>query len=67
VSTAITVLVPSRRAIAIGLLAGLAHLIVAGGLVEWFGFSFGANPLSGYVAVGGAEYGLRRAMVARGE
>ena len=50
-------LVPSRRALGIGLFAGLAHLTVAGALAEWFGFSVGVTPFLGYVAVGGLLLG----------
>ncbi|EMA64434.1 hypothetical protein [Halorubrum lipolyticum] len=50
-------LLPSRRALGTGLLAGLAHLAVAGALAEWFGFSIGVTPFLGYVALGGLSLG----------
>ncbi|WP_144923575.1 hypothetical protein [Halorubrum salsamenti] len=56
-SPAIALLIPSRRAVGSGLLAGFAHLIVAVALAEWFGLSIGATPLLGYVAAGGLLLG----------
>jgi hypothetical protein len=56
-SPAIAALHPSRRALGSGLLAGLAHLTVACALADWFGFSVGPSPFSGYVAVGGLLLG----------
>ncbi|WP_435093568.1 hypothetical protein [Halorubrum sp. N11] len=56
-SPAIAALVPARRALGIGLLAGLVHLIVTGALAEWFGFTMNVNPFLGYVAVGGLLLG----------
>ncbi|WP_200531855.1 hypothetical protein [Halorubrum sp. LN27] len=50
-------LFPSRRAVGIGLLAGLAHLIVVAALTEWFDLSFGRNPFLVYVAVGALSLG----------
>ena len=56
-SPANATLVPSRRALGIGLLAGLAHLVVAAALAEWFGFSIGVTPFLLYVAAGGLLLG----------
>lgn len=50
--SAITDSVSSRRAIGVGLSAGLAHLIVAGALAEWFDLSIGVGLFLGYVAIG---------------
>jgi len=55
--SASAVSVPSRRALGLGLLAGLAHLLVAGALAEWFDFAIGITPFLGYVAVGGLSIG----------
>ena len=56
-SPANATLVPSRRALGIGLLAGLAHLVVVAALAEWFGFSIGVTPFLLYVAAGGLLLG----------
>ncbi|KDS90711.1 hypothetical protein FK85_11005 [Halorubrum saccharovorum] len=56
-SPANVALAPSRRALGIGLFAGLAHLIVGGALSVWFGFSWAANPFLAYVALGGLLLG----------
>ncbi|MFO8114183.1 MAG: hypothetical protein R6U01_02280 [Halorubrum sp.] len=56
-SPAIAAFAPSRRALGIGLLAGLVHLIASGALAEWFGFSIGGTLFLGDVVGGGLLLG----------